>query len=113
MSFPGPATYFDVNGFLPDLLSPPKIEFKLKLKTPIVWIVSNCHAFNNRESFVQRLINHIDVDSYGQCLNNKPGEKSGKMQGKLICIKIFQNHFNLYFYEFLKEISKFTVNTNL
>lgn len=81
LSFPGPATYFDLNSFLPDLLSPPVIEFKDKEKTPIVWIVSNCHAFNGREEFIQRLINHIDIDSYGQCLQNKRGHPSGKMQG--------------------------------
>lgn len=46
-SFPEPATYFDVKVHLADLLTPPKVTFANKITdAPIVWIVSNCNAFN-------------------------------------------------------------------
>lgn len=47
ISFPAPATYFDLRSYLPDLLSKPKVNFEEKLNnTNLVWILSNCNAFN-------------------------------------------------------------------
>jgi hypothetical protein len=44
-SYPEPATYFDMNTYLVDLLKPPVIPFENKEKTAdIVWIISNCHV---------------------------------------------------------------------
>jgi len=39
--------------------------------TPIVWIAQNCLAYNSREIYIEELMKHIKVDSYGRCLNNK------------------------------------------
>ncbi|CAF1151444.1 unnamed protein product, partial [Brachionus calyciflorus] len=47
LSYPEPATYFDVKAHLVDLLSVPAVEFENKVKeSSIVWVVSNCAAFN-------------------------------------------------------------------
>ena len=46
-SFPEPATYFDVKMHLADLLSPARIAYDQKdTAVPIVWVVSNCMAYN-------------------------------------------------------------------
>lgn len=83
-SFPEPATYFDVRGFLPDLLAPPRVDFGQKeTGGQLAWILSNCHAFNGRESFVEKLMKKITVDSYGGCLRNKNTHTSSRMTGKL------------------------------
>ncbi|CAF0914949.1 unnamed protein product [Brachionus calyciflorus] len=83
LSFPEPATYFDVKLFLPDLLSKPKVEFEQKEKSPLVWILSNCAAFNGREKFISKLMKKIDIDSYGFCLRNKETHTSVRMQGNI------------------------------
>lgn len=84
LSFPEPATYFDVKLYLPELLSPPKIEFEQKeTSAPLVWVLSNCHAFNAREKFVSKLMKLINVDSYGFCLRNKHTHTSNRMQGNI------------------------------
>lgn len=44
-SYPEPATYFDVNPFLIDLLKPSLVPFENKEKgTDVVWIISNCNV---------------------------------------------------------------------
>ena len=84
LSFPEPATYFDTRAHLQDLIAPPKVVFDLKEQTaPIVWIVSNCNAFNGREIFMQALMKHIKVDSYGNCLKNKNTHTSEYMKGNI------------------------------
>ncbi|CAF1440049.1 unnamed protein product [Rotaria sordida] len=73
-SYPEPATYFDMNSYLIDLLTPSIISFENKEKrADIVWIISNCHAHNGREGFIERLMTEIKIDSYGACLNNRHG----------------------------------------
>ncbi|CAF1179587.1 unnamed protein product [Rotaria sordida] len=73
-SYPEPATYFDVNLYIIDLLKPPSITFEQKEKqADIVWIISNCQAYNGRHKFVQKLMQEINIDSYGLCLNNRQG----------------------------------------
>ena len=44
-SYPEPATYFDMNIHLIDLLKPPLISFENKEKqADVVWIISNCNV---------------------------------------------------------------------
>ena len=44
-SYPEPATYFDSNAHIIDLLTPPTIPFEEKEKqADIVWIISNCNV---------------------------------------------------------------------
>ena len=82
-SFPGPATYFDMHGFLPDLIAPPIIDFDSKsLDAPIVFTISNCNAFNDRQKYVKQLMDLIKVDSYGNCLTNRNEHTKSHMTGK-------------------------------
>ena len=39
--------------------------------SPVVYVQSSCDAPSERDSYVQELMNYINIDSYGQCLNNK------------------------------------------
>ncbi|CAF1083940.1 unnamed protein product [Adineta ricciae] len=70
-SYPEPATYFDVKLYLDKLFAPVRVPFAAKsTSAPIVWIISNCNAYNGRQTLVQQLMTYIRVDSYGSCLNN-------------------------------------------
>ncbi|CAF1582798.1 unnamed protein product, partial [Adineta steineri] len=70
-SYPEPATYFDLQIYLPQLFAPVYIPFINKTTTaPIVWIISNCQAYNARQVFIEKLMTYIRIDSYGKCLNN-------------------------------------------
>ncbi|RNA02007.1 glycosyltransferase family 10 [Brachionus plicatilis] len=82
-SFPEPATYFDLKLYLPDLLAKPKVEFENKEKNPLVWVLSNCAAYNGREKFISKLMKKINIDSYGFCLRNKDSHSSVRMQGNI------------------------------
>lgn len=54
-SYPEPATYFDMNSYIVDLLRPPLVSFEEKEKqADIVWIISNCNV--RRLSFLFSLI---------------------------------------------------------
>jgi hypothetical protein len=82
LSYPEPATYFDVKDYLPDLLAPPRVDFdKKETSAPLVWILSNCNAFNSREKFVEKLMSLTKVDSFGGCLNNNRARGAGRMTG--------------------------------
>ncbi|ORX62555.1 hypothetical protein DM01DRAFT_1330684 [Hesseltinella vesiculosa] len=49
---------------------------KSKVKgAPVLWIASNCAATNSRQTYIAELMKYIQVDSYGDCLNNKPWPK--------------------------------------
>ncbi|CAF0961134.1 unnamed protein product [Adineta steineri] len=73
-SYPEPATYFDTNIHIIDLLKPPTISFEDKEPdADVVWIISNCNAHNGREDFIKELMKEIKIDSYGPCLNNRHG----------------------------------------
>jgi len=39
--------------------------------SPVVYVQSSCDAPSERDSYVQELMNYINIDSYGKCLNNK------------------------------------------
>ncbi|KAI9488799.1 hypothetical protein BDB00DRAFT_846622 [Zychaea mexicana] len=45
-------------------------HLKKKHKAPIVWIARNCGATSGRHHYIEQLMQYIDVDSYGSCLNN-------------------------------------------
>lgn len=38
---------------------------------PLLYIQSDCDTANERDSYVQKLMEYIPIDSYGLCLNNK------------------------------------------
>ena len=81
-SFPEPATYFDTRVHLNDLMSAPLVDFDNKEHdASIVWIVSNCNAFNGREVFMKKLMERMSVHSYGNCLKNKHTHTSEHMKG--------------------------------
>jgi len=83
-SFPEPATYFDVRVHLADLLSPARVAFEDKeASAPVVWVVSNCNAFNGRERFMKELMGKLQVHSYGGCLRNKANHPSEHMKGNI------------------------------
>jgi hypothetical protein len=71
-SFPAPVTYFDIKSYLPDLLSRPVVNFEDKLNNSnLVWILSNCNAFNGRQKYIAKLMKlGVKIDSYGKCLRN-------------------------------------------
>jgi len=51
----------------------PRDFMKTKTKSaPILWIAKNCRATNGREKYIEKLMEYVDVHSYGDCLNNKP-----------------------------------------
>ena len=84
LSYPAPVTYFDVKVYLVDLLSPAKVEFENKIKeASVVWIVSNCNAYNGRENYIKKLMSYIKIDSYGACLNNKRTHTADRMKGNI------------------------------
>ncbi|UJR22423.1 hypothetical protein I4U23_025483 [Adineta vaga] len=43
-----------------------RMSLKYKNKS-IVWIVSNCNTFSQREKYVEELKNYISIDIYGKC----------------------------------------------
>ncbi|CAF1140005.1 unnamed protein product [Adineta steineri] len=70
-SYPEPATYFDIKSYLDKLFAPVRVPFSKKTTSaPIIWIISNCNAYNGRQTLVQQLMTYIRIDSYGGCLNN-------------------------------------------
>jgi hypothetical protein len=84
LSWPEPATYFDTRMHLSDLLAPPRVPFEQKQNsTPIVWVVSNCNAYNGRERFMRKLMSYIGVDSYGGCMKNKFTHPNEHMRGNV------------------------------
>ncbi|CEP17388.1 hypothetical protein [Parasitella parasitica] len=51
----------------------PRDFMKTKTKSaPILWIARNCRATSGREKYIEKLMEYVDVHSYGNCLNNKP-----------------------------------------
>ena len=38
---------------------------------PVVYLQSHCDVPSDRDRYIKELMKHIDVDSYGGCLNNK------------------------------------------
>lgn len=48
-----------------------KNRLRKKGLAPVVYLQSHCDVPSDRDRYVQELMKHIDVDSYGACLNNK------------------------------------------
>ena len=83
-SFPEPATYFDVRSYLATMLSPPLVDFdKKEASAPLVWVLSNCGAFNARQEYIKELMKLAKVDSYGRCLQNKHTHTHEHMKGNV------------------------------
>lgn len=48
------------------------VSSKLMINSALaVWIQTNCNALNQREKYVEELMQYIKIDSYGSCLKNK------------------------------------------
>jgi hypothetical protein len=47
---------------------------------PAVYIASNSFSLSGRDDYVRELMHHVEVDSYGQCLNNRswPTDDQGR-----------------------------------
>lgn len=83
-SYPEPATYFDVRTHLAELLSKPRVSFGEKeSEALVVWVVSNCNAYNGREKYMKRLMELASVHSYGLCLRNRFNHTSEHMKGNI------------------------------
>lgn len=39
--------------------------------SPVLYVQSICNTMSDRDSYVKELMKYIDVDSYGECLNNR------------------------------------------
>jgi hypothetical protein len=66
-------SYFSPN--IMNIIRQPLADDFVQLKrsgAPILWIASNCEAWNDRHLYIKELMKYIQVDSYGKCLNNKP-----------------------------------------
>ena len=56
--------------------------FRLQNKkglAPIVYVQSDCYTPSDRETYMKEMMKHINVDSYGRCVNNRkmPDEING------------------------------------
>ena len=65
-----------------------KYRFENKTKS-IAWFVSNCKTRSNRETYVQRLGQYIDVDIYGKCGPYKCSRYSN-------CKDMIAKHYKFY-----------------
>ena len=52
---------------------PPDVARKSGL---VAWFATNCNAPNGRQTYVERLMQHVRVDSHGDCLRNMPADAS-------------------------------------
>ena len=51
---------------------PIKLKNKYREKlAPILYVQTHCNVPSDRDRYVKELMKHIDVDSYGKCVNNK------------------------------------------
>ncbi|XP_063534193.1 alpha-(1,3)-fucosyltransferase 10 isoform X1 [Cydia strobilella] len=64
---------------------------------PVMYLQSDCETSTERDAYVKELMKHIEVDSYGSCLNNK------KLPSKFV--DDYLNHLSDD--EFLKFISRY------
>lgn len=54
------------------VLQPSPVPFDEKIGM-VINLASNCESHNGREAYVEELMKHIQVHSYGSCLNNMNG----------------------------------------
>ncbi|CAF1322567.1 unnamed protein product [Adineta steineri] len=50
---------------------------------PILWFVSNCNTFSQREKYVEELKKYIEIDIYGKCGRKCSKEKNSQCQANL------------------------------
>ena len=50
-----------------------KVQWKKQDDVHVAAFVSNCGASNGRLKYIEQMMKHIKIDSYGTCLNNKDG----------------------------------------
>eukprot|EP01129_Flabellula_baltica_P011980 TRINITY_DN5339_c0_g1_i1.p1 TRINITY_DN5339_c0_g1~~TRINITY_DN5339_c0_g1_i1.p1 ORF type:complete len:446 (-),score=75.69 TRINITY_DN5339_c0_g1_i1:3-1340(-) len=63
---------------------------------PVFWLGSNCYSRSGREYYLMDLMRHINVASYGTCLNNMGSEKfMNRNEYKIIPKELVDRH---YFY---------------
>ncbi|KAF7285698.1 hypothetical protein GWI33_010193 [Rhynchophorus ferrugineus] len=43
----------------------------LEFLSPVLYIQSDCDTFSDRDVLIKELMQYVDIDSYGSCLNNK------------------------------------------
>ncbi|XP_069741456.1 alpha-(1,3)-fucosyltransferase 11 isoform X2 [Narcine bancroftii] len=67
---------------LPYLLRPPnalahKRQLRRQGRAAVLYLQSHCQVASDRDRYVRRLMDHLQIDSYGQCLQNKelPSER--------------------------------------
>ncbi|XP_062926417.1 alpha-(1,3)-fucosyltransferase 11 isoform X2 [Mobula hypostoma] len=54
------------------LLRPPlPLAQKGRGRAPVLYLQSHCEVASDRDRYVRRLMEHLQIDSYGQCLQNK------------------------------------------
>jgi len=52
-------------------------------ENPIAWAARNCKPGNNRTGYIKALMEHVGVDSFGECLHTRDGftERGGDSEG--------------------------------
>lgn len=75
------------------LLSAPSTHKRLlaKKSNAIAWLVSNCHARNNRLEYARELSKHIPVHIYGKC-----GEYSCDKRNQSACLSMINERYKFY-----------------
>ena len=73
-------------------------------KTKLVsWLVSNCHARNGRDNYVEELQKHIDVDIYGRCGTHNCGRKTSDCLKKIRKYKFYLAFENSHCRDYITE----------
>ncbi|KAF9160623.1 Alpha-(1,3)-fucosyltransferase 11 [Actinomortierella ambigua] len=102
-----PDSYFQsgVDGLLSVVLKKPRMSLEEKNKrrklpreqggiAPVAWVVSNCHASNQRANYVAELARHIDIDIYGRCNPHLPWPKNE--DGKELTVDELVEQYKFY-----------------
>ncbi|KAJ8023125.1 Alpha-(1,3)-fucosyltransferase 11 [Holothuria leucospilota] len=76
---------------------PLSVKNKLRKESlaPIVYVQSHCNIASDRDRYVKELMKYIDIDSYGDCLNNK--ELPSHLQDPV------ESMFSEEFYDFISN----------
>eukprot|EP00667_Euglena_gracilis_P008900 EG_transcript_9029 len=53
------------------IFDPPLPVQEKNQEAPVMWVAHNCIAFNNRHRYVEALMKHVNVHSFGDCLRNR------------------------------------------
>ena len=79
-----------------------KNKFRKEGLAPILYLQSHCGVSSDRDRYIQKLMNYIDIDSYGSCLNNKHFEnitlgKTSEMHNEELYSIISKYKFHIAF----------------